>query len=443
MRERRVLIIGGGASGTLLGAALVRASNTVHVTIVEPHARLGAGMAYATECPLHLLNVPAARMSAFRDEPGHFVDWLEKHDPGRYDARAFVPRSVYGTYLHTVAQHAQESAGERWAHARTFAVDAHVDADGASVIGADGQALEGDTIVLASGNAAPAEWPGLSIEARDSARYFGSAWEPNALRVGDPDASVLLLGTGLTAVDAVLGLHAGGHRGVITMISRRGLLPHEHRVFDTPPATNPDASTLRDLIATARAYNWRVTLDALRPRTNTLWQSMRLDEQRRFMRHVMPYWNVHRHRMAPEAARRIAELIESGRLRMLAGRTEEIVTADNGLRVPMRLRGSNERAELIAGRVINCSGPEHDVRKLRSPLMQRLIANGQATPNPLNIGLCISPSGALIDADGHASNRLFAIGPVRYGTLIETTAIPEIRTQAAEFAEAFKVEQFA
>src|ERR1035438_2526632 len=94
-----VLIVGGGASGALLGSALVRASDDVDVTIIEPREHLGVGMAYSTTCPLHLLNVPAAKMSASPGEPNHFVEWLAENAYARYDGRAFVPRSIFGEYL--------------------------------------------------------------------------------------------------------------------------------------------------------------------------------------------------------------------------------------------------------------------------------------------------------------------------------------------------------
>jgi uncharacterized NAD(P)/FAD-binding protein YdhS len=196
---------------------------------------------------------------------------------------------------------------------------------------------------------------------------------------------------------------------------------------------------LRTLADDARAVraDWRGAFDRVRPRTNALWQALTLAEQRRFVRHAMPYWNVHRHRVAPDAARTLAELIAGDTVRTVAGRTGEIVAGTNGLRVPVRPRGGDEPFVLEAGRVINCSGPEHDFRKLPNPLIAQLLAQGTMTPYPLHIGIQVTPEGALIGADGHPSRRLFALGPVRYGTLIETTAIPEIAVQAQELAALF------
>jgi uncharacterized NAD(P)/FAD-binding protein YdhS len=442
MRNVTVAIAGGGASGTLLAAALVRSSSDARVVIVEPRDRLGAGVAYSTDCIAHLLNVPAAGMTAFPDDPQHFVRWLRENGYVNFNARSFVPRPVYAEYLGTIA--AEMLLDGRLIHVRATATDVEVLEAGVRITCSNGEFIEAEKLVLASGNAAPAAWPRISEGAKHSKRFFGSAWDEGAMIPHHTGEEVLLLGTGLTAVDAVLGLRQNGHRGTISMVSRRGLLPHEHRLFDTPPAACPDAQTSRDLIDSVRTSaqeykdtknNWRPAIDGVRPSTNALWQALTIADQRQFVRHVMPYWNVHRHRMAPEVAKTLAELMARDRLRMLAGRTGEITETEDGLHVPIRLRGSDETLPVFAGRVINCSGPEHDFRKLANPLIQRLLAQGHMAPYALNIGIQVAKDGALIDADGNPSQRLFTIGPVRFGALIETTAIPEVRIQARDLAE--------
>jgi uncharacterized NAD(P)/FAD-binding protein YdhS len=440
---RKIVVIGGGASGVLVAAALARRPDA-SITIVDPSERLGRGVAYSTTCPAHLLNVPAGKISAFPDRPDHFVRWLEENAEGSYDGGSFVARSLFGDYLGSIADETKRAAGARLRHVRAFAVDAFLTDDGVSVTCSSGETLTGDAVVLASGNAAPARWRNVSSEVHELGRFYRSAWDPGAIVPNDPYESVLLLGTGLTAVDAVLGLRHHGHRGVTYMVSRRGLLPHEHRVFDTPPATAPDADTVVDLLdgvrtearkARSSAGGWRSVVDGVRPRTNALWQSLALDEQRRFLRHAMPYWNVHRHRIPPESAKAIAELMVRASLKTFTGRTGAITVRDGVVQVPIVLRGSGDTVFLHVDRIINCSGPEHDFRKLSSSLVQRLLDRGTMSANPLRVGVRVAPSGALVDRDGVASDRFFAIGPARFGTLIETTAIPEIRMQAYDLAE--------
>ncbi len=427
MPKFTAIIAGGGASGALLATRLVRKSSDAHAIVVDPRERLGRGMAYSTSHQEHLLNVPAGRMSAFAEEPEHFVGFLRQRFGGRYDAASFVPRPVYGDYLDSIVREAREFAGERFQCERSTILAATVEESGVRAICEDGRVLYGDVLVVATGNASPAPWFRASVDIVSGERFCASAWDERSLISADPDEEVLLLGTGLTAVDAVIGLRCNGHRGTIWMVSRRGLLPHEHRLFDAPPDTNPDATSMHDLLDAFRAV-------AMRPRTNHLWQALSASDQRRFVRHVMPYWNVHRHRMAPEVAKTIAAEISSGGLRMLAGRTGTFVQTDRGLRVPIRLRGDERTLELEVGRVINCSGPAHDFRRLENPLIGNLLAQGIMEPLQTGIGVDIAPSGALRDRDGVDSSTVFAIGPVRYGTLIETTAMPEIRAQAEELA---------
>ena len=314
---------------------------------------------------------------------------------------------------------------------------------GVEVVCAGDTTLAADVLVVASGNADPAAWPRISDEARASGRFFDSAWTNGAMTPRRTDEHVLLLGTGLTSVDAVLGLRYNGHRGKISMISRRGLLPHEHRLFDRPPEVCPEANSLRDLTAALREStrrargahnNWRTAIDGVRPQTNALWGAMPLDDKKRFVRHILPYWNVHRHRMAPEVAKTIAELIADGTVTMIAGYTRDISASGEKLIVPVGLRGGGE-VTVEADRIINCSGPEHDVRNLPNPLLRQLLAAALIVPHPLQIGIQVAPDGALIGTDGKPSDRLFAIGPIRFGTLIETVAIPEVRVQAQELAQ--------
>jgi len=416
---KTIAIAGGGASGVVLAAHILDRMPDARVVIHEPHA-LGRGLAYATSCPLHLLNVPAARMSALAADPGHFVRWLAGHAPA-YDATAFAPRMLYGDYLADIARDLIAAGRRRFAHVRAEMCTLE-------------DAGDADAIVVATGNAAPAAWPG----APHDPRFFRSAWAPGALEADASAAPVLLLGSGLTAIDAALALRANGHAGAIVMLSRRGLTPHDHRILDAPPSDVPDAADLRAMLRRMRSLardDWRGVVDRARPNTNAFWQSLDHAERQRFLRHVLPYWNVHRHRMAPEIARAIAERLAVGDLSLLAARTTGIDVRPDGLHVRIRERGAREERTLIVGRAINCSGPQHDYAKLANPLIASLIAGGAMVRTPIGVGVDVAADGALVDARGAASSRLFTIGPVRYGTLIETTAIPEIREQAAELAD--------
>ncbi len=439
MPEFSAIVIGGGASGVLFASHLVRKSPRARAIIIEPRETLGRGLAYSTRYERHLLNVPAGRMSAFADDPEHFVRYLRERFGDRYTASSFAPRPVYGDYLAAIANEARALAGPRFQHVRANALAVSTDGFSVRAICEDGRSYGGDALIVATGNPQPAPWIRANADIVAGPRFFSSVWDEDALACSDPDAEVLLLGTGLTAVDAVIGLRSNGHRGTIWMVSRRGLLPSEHRLFDAPPDLNPEATTMRDLLGAVRVLDrrpqaWRFAMDSLRPRTNALWQALSVSERRRFVRHAMPFWNVHRHRMAPEIAEFMSEQIASGSLRMLAGRTGEFFASPSGLRVPVALRGEDRTIELEVGRAINCSGPTHDFRLLDNPLIGNLLEQGIMRPTELGIGIDVALNGALHDAAGTEAARIFAIGPVRFGTLIETTAVPEIRAQAQELA---------
>ncbi len=391
------------------------------VTVADPRADLGRGIAYATSCPLHLLNAPAGRMSALSGAPDHFLRWLEQRGTPA-EPSAFVPRAAYGDYITAIVDDMRERAGSRFVHVRSTVTDAAEHTDSVVLTCADGSTISADAVVIAIGNPKPSIWPGISEEARTSQRFFESVWRERAMEASTADETVVLLGTGLTAVDAVLGLRYHGHRGPIVMISRRGLLPHEHRLFDRPPPAAPNAATLGELIDALRnvraldGADWRQAIDVLRAQVNQRWEELDENDRRRFFRHVLPYWNVHRHRMAPAVAEEIATLRAAGALEMIAGRTGSIELTQNGLRVPVTLRGTDSVRVIDAQRVINCSGPENDVTKRTNPLVRSLLATGTIAPHPLRVGMQVAADGALIDASGTVSSRMFAIGPVRSRT---------------------------
>ena len=441
-----VLIVGGGASSTLVAANLLRRSRDILVIVIEPRAELGRGMAYSTTCPKHLLNVPAARMSAFPDDPGHFLRWLWRNGFDFSDS-SFVPRMTYGDYLQAVLKEARNEASDvRFQHIRCEATSLLASHNRVQIRLNDGNHVEGDALVLALGNAAPAPWPHLTREVADSGRFFGITWQPEALQPSDPNEPVMLLGTGLTAIDALLALRHNGHCGPVHMTSRRGLLPHAHRLFAYAPIPCTPASSARELVRNMRATaadaeilynNWRIAVDGVRPQTNQLWQSFSSRDQSRFLRHVRPFWDVHRHRMAPEIAVAVQNELASGSLTVSAGRTGRITVSRGGLSVELQSRASHAVENIEAGRIVNCTGPEANLQRLPNPLIQDMLKQQLIQPHPLRTGALVNNDGALMARDGQASQAIYTIGPLRMGTLIETVAMPEIRQQASDLASLF------
>jgi uncharacterized NAD(P)/FAD-binding protein YdhS len=180
--------------------------------------------------------------------------------------------------------------------------------------------------------------------------------------------------------------------------------------------------------------DWRGVIDALRPVTQEIWKTLDYAERRRFLRHARSYWEAHRHRIAPQAGAVISKMISSGQLQLHAGRIIRYAETDAAAEVTLRRRADGISQQLVVDRVINCTGPASDYRKVNDPLISSLFIQGLSRPDPVFLGLNVNSDGALLDADGIPSKSLFAIGPARRGFAFETTAVPEIRVQAAQLA---------
>lgn len=448
-----IVIIGSGCSGTLLATHLLSAPSStqpLRVFLIERTTRYARGLAYGTRNPAHLLNVPAAKMSAFPDAPEHFLRWLQQHDE-RVEAGTFVPRLSYGEYLQDVLDEARRNAPANISfellHDEAVAVEFEADDKRATVRLRDGEGIRADRVVLALGNFTPPDPFVAERKFYESARYIRDPWNNNALDAINADDSVLLIGTGLTMLDVVLSLRSFGHSGVIHALSRHGLLPQTHKaIAPRAPFALPEDSplTMRRLLALVRRElreaeeagdDWRAVVDSLRPATQKLWQTLSLAERKRFLRHVRHLWEVHRHRVAPAVAAAIDEARGTGQFSIHAGRIEAYDENERGgivVRFGSR-RGSGAESLRVA-HVINCTGPNTDFARVSDPLIESLRAGGWLCPDSLKLGVEVSDTGALIKACGTASEILYTLGPLRKARLWETTAVPEIRVQAATLA---------
>jgi uncharacterized NAD(P)/FAD-binding protein YdhS len=451
IRPFSVAIIGGGFSGAILAAQLLRHSDpSFSVAVVEKTSSVGRGLAYGIECPSLLLNVRARNMSAFPDEPHHFLRWAQSNYDPATGPGSFLPRAVYGHYVQAVLNQAAQSAGKprlEWIRDEAHALSAAP--DGATEINLrGGRRLLANQVVLALGNAPPrdplASWG-------KSSRYFRDPWSADAFEGVDGLGSILLVGSGLTSVDVAVQLRIRGFRGKIHIVSRHGLLPQPHKATDAcPPFWNESSpKSTRGLLSLVRkqvrqaeqeGIEWQSVFDSLRPLVARIWQSLPDPERRRFLRHVRPYWEVHRHRAAPQIAQSIAAQISAGQIEVHAGRIidyseTDYAEDDHGVKVTYRDRESGTVNSLQVDRVINCTGPESDCRRLENPLMSALLAGGLTRPDPLFLGLDVSPEGALIGRDGTASQTLYTVGPARKGSLWESTAVPELREQIHRLAQ--------
>ncbi|MGA2966523.1 MAG: FAD/NAD(P)-binding protein [Terriglobales bacterium] len=441
-----IAIVGGGFTGSMLAVQLLRrAAGTVSVALIERSPLLGRGVAYGTQFDEHLLNVRAKNMSAYPDVPDHFVKWAQHHYSSSVKPDDFLARPLYGRYIASQLQDAGQSLAGELRSIQDEAVSLARVGNVAEVLLAGGQTVVADKVVLALGNFPPGDRPLPEKTARGT-RYVSNPWSAKTLLDVRQDKSVLLIGSGLTSVDMVVELRARGFEGTIHLLSRRGLLPQSHRATVTLPPFWGEASprTARGLLRLIRlevkaagqqGSDWRAVIDSLRPVTPKIWQTLPRMERRRFLRHLRTYWDVHRHRIAEQIADQLASQLESGHLRMHAGRITEYHEVAGGVEITYRSRKSGDLAKLCVDRVVNCTGPEADCRRVDSPLLSELMEKGLARPDELSLGMDITDDGNVVDAQGTASDFLYVVGPLRKGSLWETIAVPEIRVQVVELAE--------
>lgn len=453
-----IAIVGGGFSGSMVAAHLLRSGIPWRVSLVERLGPFGGGVAYGTRCASHVLNVPAGRMSAFEADPDHFLRWLRQREP-TVKGGAFVPRSTYGQYVRQVLAEAEASAapgseleripGE--AVAIRAADRAGGGRDAVSVVFADGRVTIADAVVLAIGNFPPADPDVPERGFFTDPRYARDPWAHDALNA-EPDAAVLLIGTGLTMLDIALALRDLGHRGVIHAVSRRGLLPQPHRASAAAPRHhNRPASLdrwertalgllrgLRREVAQAATHrvDWREVVTSIRADTPALWGALRPAERRRFLEHLRPFWETHRHRAAPQTWQGIEAMRRAGHLRVTAARLVALTPDPDGVTVDLRPRAGVRAERLRVARVINCTGPDTDLARVREPLIASMRAGGLIRPDPLGLGLDTEDAGWVVDAGGTANPRLLLVGPLRKGRLWENTAVPELRVEAERAARA-------
>lgn len=438
-----VAIVGGGASGVLSAVHLLRLENPyLRVVLIEPDT-VGAGAAYRTDEPEHLLNVVAARMSAYPDLPAHFLRWVNRISPTR--PCDFVPRRLYRQYLQDVLTVAQAHLEpDTFTYHRATVTSMTVQADGATLTLDDGILVHADKVILAVGNQSPRTPDTETPWFTDDERYIDRPWSADLSLIGSDD-EVLLIGAGLTAVDVVLSLQKYGHRGQITAISRHGRWPlsHTQQSATCPMLTLPDARDVPSLLrwvreALAQAERdevpWQMVIDALRPHTNTLWGEMSHAERCRFSRHLAPLWSIARHRIPLTSAAVIEGMTGSGKLRLIAGKLRRVDRFNTVLTAT--IAGPYGVTHRVQPRwILNCTGPNTDLQAADSPLLHGLFADGHITPDPLRMGLETDSNGALVGAAGNASDVIYALGPLRRGGLFESSAIPEIREQAVALAE--------
>jgi uncharacterized NAD(P)/FAD-binding protein YdhS len=466
-QTQRVAIVGGGAAGALAAVHLLREPRergALEVDLIDRTGSFGAGVAYGTTDPLHLLNVPAVRMGAIHGRPEHFHEWLAgRGEPVAEEA--FLSRQLYATYIRDLLARAEREATGAQLRRHRGEVTAIAKLQGAApavhdaaredhgsppapleLTLADGERIEADRVILALGPLGAGDPIRVPTELKASGAYVADPWEAGALDGARRDKEVLVVGTGLSMVDIALTLCEGGRGPRVRGVSRHGLVPRRHRRtltnlrrFHIPTETGQLEPIVGAFFAqvcrvSQQGDDWRDVIDSMRPVTPALWKALGLEERQRFLAEFQRLWDVHRFRMAPEVADRFEALQASGRIVTEANSIVSLEPHGDRIRVFLRIPGAHDLDVVEVDRVINCSGAGCDLRRQAPPVLAGLLAAGAARPDELGLGLDVAPDGALLGADGTPSESLFAIGALRKGVEWEAIGITEIRDHSGAVA---------
>ncbi|MBA1232877.1 SidA/IucD/PvdA family monooxygenase [Pseudomonas viridiflava] len=450
---RTLAIVGAGFCGTVAAIEFIRACRApAKLIIVEQTGAFGPGLAYGDQSKSHVLNVPAGNMSALHGHPDSFLEYclLNGLATGPGD---FIPRREYGRYLSSLLDTALSSCGATLSVERVHAEAIEIKActGGATVLLSNQRRLTVNHVLLACGNFPPST-PKPFISIKHYSGYQDAPWGTLCApaRTLHPSDSVLIIGSGLTALDVISRLTEEGHSGKITAISRRGLTPQVHRGHSHYTEQNADLTrqvmcsvkataltyikTVRRLISDSPRVDWRDIIAALRPCTAQLWARLPYAEKLRFLRHVRPYWDNHRHRAAPEAHVIFDRLKKSGQLTVIKGRLLAADVIDDKIACTI-LRTTEHSTTVDAfDLVINCTGPNTSVSSAESALIQQLLNEGLIVSDPMGLGILMNKDLSVVTAEHTTVTWLSYVGPMLKSMFWEATAVPELRQHVSAHA---------
>jgi uncharacterized NAD(P)/FAD-binding protein YdhS len=448
--EKRIGIIGGGFSGTMLVRHLVdQKKELLSVVIYNSNADFARGTAYNPKSSKLLLNVVAGKMSAFPDKPNHFVEWCLKNGIGTENAQdllagSFLPRSTYGKYLNDVWKETQEIAKKNGHQLNLISNKvSKIDKDDSNyrIHSETGKDIV-DYLILATGNELPGNPQIKNVDFFKSNLYQQNPWRIDFSRI-NREEPILILGNGLTMVDTVMELRENGFQQKIVSVSPNGfnILPHRNFNFqyNGPIKDLKEDKSLLELLSLFKSELKKLNefgisaeplIDALRPNTQKIWQALTVDEKRIFMSRLRHHWGVARHRIPFLSYDYIQKERIANRLEILAGKVLELKLNEKG--VQANIYDKKQKTELICQftHVINCTGPETKIEKSGNELLLQLKQGGFIVQDDLQLGIEVNDSYQIINAQNQVDEKMFAMGGLLKGKLWESTAINELRVQA-------------
>lgn len=409
----------------------------------------GRGVAYSEEFTHQLLNVTTGGMSLFTEKPNDFTEWLERNRntysnilPEKI-ATAFVPRKFFGDYISQHLREAVHSHPGKLQIINEEVISLRKKENIFLAVTDRKNIFEADEVVLALGNFPPADLFKEEHPVFSDPRYFSNPWIGNIYTGLSEVKNILVAGTGLSAVDVVLTLKQKKFNGNIRMISRKGKLPLAHDVnvtpvkINLPPHLHPREVWLHysNFLKTHPEISWQSLVEGLRPLTQNFWTNWNKEERNYFLKRLRPSWEIVRHRIPHSASVMLNEMIASGKLQMAKGMIANAKIAHTGISVSFDSK--SKLPETVFQKIVNCTGPESDYRKVKFPIIISLMEQGFVCADELGLGIKCTVDGKIIDKNSNEVEGLWCIGPMRKSALWETTALKEIREQAEVFVKRF------
>jgi len=451
-----IAIIGGGFTGAVVALNLLRRlpAKSSKVTVIEPRAVLGAGLAYSTLDPAHRVNVPASRLLVLAEEPGAFDEWFKASEAAASDPEALLPdgraypqRALFGAYVDGLLR---QAAGAPFAnpfeHIQSLAISIDRATRGFRISLDNGGFAEADIVVLAVSHPPPAV-PNPFRDVALHPKFVSNPWQPEAMAVIDAADDVLIIGTALTTADVIASLKLSGHTGSICAISRRGLVSRLRKMQQTTAFgdfVSPAHRTVLALLGAVRATiiqaeatgsSWGAVMDALRVQGLEVWSALPPEEKKRFLRHLRPFWDAHRYQMAPQPAAIIESEYAAGNLRICAARIQAASLLGEQFRVRLKSRQADAPSDEYFDAVVNCTGPDHASVVETNPVLRSLSAAGWICPDAFGLGLHTDLSARAISRSLEPSADIFVAGPLARATFGELMGLPQVSQHAALVAQ--------
>jgi len=454
----KIGIVGGGFSGTMLAVQLIRHSNKrIEIVVVNETENFALGVAYNPYSSNHLLNVVAGKMSAFPDQADHFVNWLITQPEFKSQdleilKKTFVPRKVYGHYLTDLWVEYKKIAKNKGIVVSEVVgrvTKLNMNQNKPSILLENNQILHFDKCVIATGNQLPGNPIVQNSSFFESSKYFQNPWKIESVQGLKKTDVVLIVGNGLTMVDTVLGLLQQGYQGKIYSLSRHGygIIPHRESkfAFTIDRETKLTEMSLLELVHFVNSNRKKLDLegsspevivDAFRPYTQEIWKGLSLKERKLFMSRLRHLWGVLRHRVPLQVQTIIQQLVVEEKLEILSGKILDFTENPNSICVKYGNNKTHTIESLEVTRIINCTGPESDLRKLEDHFLHHAYNERILFQDELKLGICTDLETFRVKKiNGGTHNNLYTIGTNLKGELWESTAVNELRIQVDNLAK--------